>query len=271
VLPKKTSSVVETIALTLEKLKTKEPFFIKDSDSCFNIDKIEQRYNYLCVFNLNNTEYINVSNKSYVLLNEQGNVIDTAEKKVISSVFSVGGYFFKNPTQFLDSYNKIKILNNIETELYISHIIKYLIGHGEVFKAVEVKEYLDWGTVDDWFNWISRYRSYIINLEGIICYNTERSFGAKWEKFEPIERNVRRVNELFESGNQIFIITSRSEKYRKITERQLKQQGVKYHKLIMDCLHSKKILVNDFSLHNRYPSVQAVNIIRDSDHLDDLI
>lgn len=271
VLPKKTGSVVETIAKTLEKVKIREPFLVKDSDSYFNIEKIKRPYNYLSVFNLNSAGFIQTNNKSYVVLNEQENVIDIAEKRVISNIFSVGGYYFKNPKQFLTSYRELKKGGNNGSEFYISHVIKYLISHGEVFKAVEVKKYLDWGTADDWYNWISKRKTYFINLDGIVFGKTGRYFGKTYEKAIPIRENIEKVNKLYGGDNQIFIITSRPEDYRKITEAQLKKNGVKYNKLIMECLHSKKILVNDFSLENQYPSAEAINIVSDSEQLENLI
>jgi hypothetical protein len=270
-LKKLTSSVVETVEKTLEEVKIKDDFMIKDCDSYFNMGRMERSYNYLCAVSLDNLNFVRPANKSYVVINEQKNVIDIAEKKVISNIFSVGGYYFKNPRQFLGTYHQIKSQSQSTTELYISHIIKYLIARKEVFRVVFVKNYLDWGTAEDWFNWISRHKVYFIDVDGIVFYNTGRYFGPTWENAQPIKENIERINQLYNSNNQIFLVTSRPEIYRKITERQLVKYKVKCHKLIMGCLHARRVLINDFAITNKFPSAEAVNIIRDSNKLSELI
>ena len=76
------------------------------------------------------------------------------------------------------------------------------------------------------------------------------------------------INALYDQGSQIILTTSRREEYRKTTEDQLKKCGVKYHAIVMGLLHSSRVLVNDFTLSNPYPSASAINLTRDSNELN---
>ena len=47
--------------------------------------------------------------------------------------------------------------------------------------------------------------------------------------------------------------------------------GVKYHTIIFDLPHAKRILINDFSNSNQYPSAIAISPKRDADNLEELL
>lgn len=51
---------------------------------------------------------------------------------------------------------------------------------------------------------------------------------------QPIQSEIDQVNREFEKGNKIIIFTGRGGDIRELTEKQLKEVGVKYHELIMD-------------------------------------
>jgi len=70
---------------------------------------------------------------------------------------------------------------------------------------------------------------------------------------------------------QVIITTSRKSYLKNQIIKELKQKNIPYHQLILDLLHAKRILINDFSCTNRYPSCISINIPRNSDTLDNFI
>lgn len=75
-------------------------------------------------------------------------------------------------------------------------------------------------------------KTFCVDIDGTIC-----SEGTKYENARPIKKVVDKINRLYEN-NTIILHTARGYKSRKdwrqFTENQLKEWGVKYHKLIMD-------------------------------------
>ena len=47
-----------------------------------------------------------------------------------------------------------------------------------------------------------------------------------------------------------------------------KKNNILYDKLIMDLPHSKRILINDYSGSNSYPTSESINIKRDDESLE---
>ena len=74
-------------------------------------------------------------------------------------------------------------------------------------------------------------KTYCFDLDGTLCTNTEGAY----DEAEPMYDRIQKVNELFESGNQIYIFTARGTvtgiDWRSLTEEQLREWGVKYHEL----------------------------------------
>jgi carbamoyl-phosphate synthase large subunit len=73
---------------------------------------------------------------------------------------------------------------------------------------------------------------YCFDIDGTICTNT---FG-KYDDAEPFEPMIAKVNALYEQGHSIIFFTARGtttgKDWRALTEKQLNQWGVKYHKVI---------------------------------------
>lgn len=256
------------VCQTLLKLGLNESFLVRDSDNMFIVPKVDESFNYVCFSDIQEYKDINPGNKSYIKMNNQGIIIDIVEKQVVSSFFNVGGYFFRSPREFIDSYNRLKERDPL-AELYISHIIEDLIvNRKEVFFGKKVNSYFDFGTSEDWFKYRQKFRSYFLDIDGILFQNAAQHFKPRWEDSSPIEENLNIIKKLSEDPYcQIYFITSRPEKYRELTSSKLREYGIKYEALIMGCKHCKRIIVNDFSNTTGYPSCEAVNILRDSEDL----
>ncbi|MCK5260592.1 MAG: hypothetical protein KAJ44_00250 [Thermoplasmatales archaeon] len=70
-----------------------------------------------------------------------------------------------------------------------------------------------------------------VDIDGVLCNNTY----GKYEEAIPIKKNIKKINKKFDGGDTIILWTSRGTStgidWRELTERQLKEWGVKYHSL----------------------------------------
>lgn len=271
ILNNSTKSPSETIYKTIKILKISGPIFIKDSDNIFKLDEIYEDFNYVTTEHLKNIGITNPSNKSYALVDDRAIVKEIAEKKVISEIFCVGGYYFTNAWEFSQAFEDLG-KKGIEKELYISMIIKHMIEEkNKVFKINPITEYIDLGTVKEWLQYKNNQKTYFIDIDGIIVRNSGEYSRPYWGETEGLPENINIVNKLYDLGNYIILITSRKENYRNITVKQLKKVKVKYHQLIMNLNHSARVIINDFSNSNPFPAAISVNVPRDSDKLSDYI
>lgn len=73
---------------------------------------------------------------------------------------------------------------------------------------------------------------YCIDVDGTVC--TEK---VEYEKALPIEKTIRKINELYDKGNTIILYTARGAysgyNWAPLTEKQLKDWGVKYHQFLL--------------------------------------
>lgn len=76
-----------------------------------------------------------------------------------------------------------------------------------------------------------------VDIDGVLC-TQDKKYPSWYEKAKPIQKNINKVNELYSSGNTIILWTARgcisTIDWRDFTENQLKEWGVKYHKLRLD-------------------------------------
>ena len=137
VLDSPTASEPETIYRTILQEHLSGSIFIKDSDSSFCCECSGK--NEVAVFPLENLSWVNPQDKSYVAADDSGFVTNIIEKRIIGHLFSAGGYGFESAETFCQTFESIAI----EDKLYLSHIIYYMLLHGEVFRPLAVSEYVD--------------------------------------------------------------------------------------------------------------------------------
>ena len=103
------------------------------------------------------------------------------------------------------------------------------------FLTKKVENYLDWGTVEDWNRFKRSYATLFLDIDGTLVINSSSHFPPYIGNTKPLKSNIEIINFLYMSGKfQIILTTSRKEKFRKLTEKQLKKEGVPYDKLIMN-------------------------------------
>lgn len=268
-----TKSQSETVYKTLTKLNlTDESILVKDSDNYFEVKELKQNSNYVVYETLNNCENINAKNKSYLKRDRNNIIKEIKEKQVISSDFSIGGYYFSSAKSFKEYFEKLEIENNnIQNEIYISNIIEQMILEGEIFIGRSSKNYQDWGTLQDWLKYKEKINTYFIDIDGVLFENGAQYFKPYWGTTKPILENIEKIKELKRNGNYIIITTSRTEEYREITEKQFKEMDIEYDQLVMGIGNGKRIIINDFSNSNPYPSCIAINIERNEKQLSKLL
>ena len=267
ILDEATKSQSETVFKTLEQNSITGPFLVKDSDNHFAIDEIEG--NSICVYDIESCGKIYAANKSYIEANNDGIINNIIEKKIISSTFCVGGYAFEDAAKFITVYKELE-KENRTNELYISHIVFKMILDGEIFIQKFVTNYKDWGTLDDWEEYTSQYKTIFIDLDGVLVENSGEYVAPYWGETKGLPQNIAFINEMYDSGKvKIIITTSRKSEYGDQTVQQLQKEGIKYHHIIFDLLHtSSRILINDWSDTNPYKTCDSINIRRNTDELD---
>lgn len=261
-----TKNQPETIAQAIIQAGITGAIYIKDSDNYF-IDKPE-KCNAVASFDLHDLEYVNARNKSYIELNADNNIINIVEKQIVSSSFCVGGYGFESAELFIKYYDRLK--NN--HDLYISHIIFQMIADGIIFKHRYVSSYTDWGTIKEWNTYKAQYCTLFVDLDGTLVINSGQYSSPKWGETNGIDDNITTLNTLFDTGKvQVVITTSRKESFRKATEEQLNRLGIKYHRIIYDLAHGRRIVINDYAKSNPYKSCDAINIQRNGTELKEML
>ena len=147
VLPQVTTGPAATIFEIIEHTKIEGNFLIKDCDSYF--EHTITAGNYVCVSKVKQNEILyNLAGKSFVQSNDQGIITEIIEKQVISDKFCVGGYKFADVKQYLDAYRSIS--SSVQNEIFVSHVIQYMLMQGEIFFENIVSNYSDVGTIEEW-------------------------------------------------------------------------------------------------------------------------
>ena len=147
-----------------------------------------------------------------------------------------------------------------------------MIMDNHKFISIESPNYIDWGTKEDWLEYKSEYKVIFCDIDGVLVYNSSEYFNPNWGTTDGIVENINHLKKLYESKKcQLILTTSRTEKYKKITEKQLDKYGLKYDQIIFGLLHGKRYIINDFSNTNPYPSCISININRDSNNLKELL
>ncbi len=261
-----TKSQPETVYKAISQAKIKGAICIKDCDNFFRIDA--KPINFISFCDLEKNPNINASNKSYIEISEHGLINNIVEKKIISSYFCTGAYGFESADLYTKYYNKCKDIEN----LYISHIMYSMLLDTRAIVHIESKDYKDWGTLRDWRNYVGGYKTLLVDIDGVLVKNSSKYFEPTWGQSPGIQKNIECMNEHFDSGKcEIILTTARTEDFESETKKQLDTLGIKYHRILFGLMHAKRVVINDFSATNPYPSCSAINIKRDSEDLVKLL
>lgn len=261
-----TQSASETVYITIEKMNVKGAFVVKDSDNCVYTKLSNKIFNSILAYDIHKHPNIsNIPGKSFLIVNEQGIIEDIIEKRVVSNIICLGVYAFEDVELFKKAYLELQT-KNISGELYISHVISYILSKKRTtFTAVEADNYEDWGTLIEWKEVQHNYRTYFVDVDGVLIKNCGKYGSTNWSNNkELLKDNINAIKSLQNKGAQIIITTSRTEEYRKDLENMLQENGINPYTIIMGLNHAARIVINDFATTNPYPSGIAISIPRNS-------
>lgn len=138
ILEEPTATQAETVAKTIEREDIIGSIFIKDADSYFKAQILPE--NGVAVYPLEKLELVDPRNKSYVAVDDMQHITNIIEKRIVSNLFSVGGYCFRDVEDFLEVYHRHRNLGAI----YLSHLIYSMLLNGHLFRPIHATEYSDW-------------------------------------------------------------------------------------------------------------------------------
>ncbi len=86
---------------------------------------------------------------SYAALDENGNVVRTAEKEVISNHALCGAYFFASGKEFKEIAHQLLEAPMEKPEFYVSLLYNYLLAKGDTVKLATMEDYRSYGTPEE--------------------------------------------------------------------------------------------------------------------------
>lgn len=137
ILDEPTSSQPQTIYQTIRKMKICGCVFVKDADCNFMGDDIDE--NAIVIYPLEQLDWVNPKNKSYVNIDDMYYITNIIEKRIVSHYFTAGGYSFEDADTFCHYYERFAG----QSGLYLSHIIYSMLLDKHTFRPVIAKEYDD--------------------------------------------------------------------------------------------------------------------------------
>lgn len=265
---KDTSCQAETVLHFLLLKKITSSFLIKDCDNEFSIDeKIIRKKNIpnsVYSIDIKTLDLIDAKSKSYIQKDLYNNVTNIVEKKIISDYFCCGAYGFNKPVEFIKSAKKLLKISN---DVYISHIILDMILNGKNFNYLKGKEYISWGTLEEYRLWQKKTLTIFCDFDGCLVRNGSKIF-SKIDKIVPLEKNLVALKELQKTNDvELIITTSRPKDEAQKIKKVLHKYKIKVKKIVTGLKHSRRIIVNDFANTNPYPSSVSINTERNSEEL----
>ncbi|GAM87619.1 hypothetical protein ANO11243_056460 [Dothideomycetidae sp. 11243] len=283
IIEKETIDQVQTIEAILHHAKVSGPIFLKDCDNQFAC-KVYPTDGVATLKITPDLANLNIpGGKSYARVDPSGRITNIAEKEIISNTFCIGGYSFESADDMLGYVQNARAYqqktNAFETELAVSDIIwlkilqQCVVGQQSAtkspFVSIPASGYEDWGTIGVFQEYQKTFKTLFVDIDGTLMKNAGQYFGNIWGVQPPLPKNVALLQKLHRTGRvQIILTTSRTEKFKHVTEKQLRAAGVPYDQIIFGMLHAQRIVINDYAKTNPYPSALAINLTRDADDLE---
>ena len=133
-----------------------------------------------------------------------------------------------------------------------------------IFTVNNVTEYTDLGTYVEFVDYNKKRPAIFCDIDGTVFFNQSKLFSNDYTNYPvPIPNAVKYLLEKQDEGASFIFTTSRPAKYKSQTESVLNECGFKNYRILYDIPHAPRILINDTSKTNPYPSAIAVNVPRD--------
>lgn len=269
ILDEPTKSQAETVAKAITCNHLSGAIFVKDCDNVFECEW--SGGNQIAVLDLNKVGLIDAKNKSYVIADKLGNISNIVEKQVISNYFCCGGYGFSDANLFVTHFDLISSQNTKQHEIYISHVIFSMLMDGVSFNIGHASSYSDWGTIREYRHYMRSFITLFCDVDGVLFENGSK-FGKSGWATDPIKENLEMIAKLKAENRLYLIITSsRPEAEIEYIKTRLFEFGVFVDRFIMGLPHTRRMLVNDYSESNPYPSATSINLERGSRVLSSIL
>lgn len=147
-----TNGPAETVYRAIQKMDLNGEFVVRDSLNYIRM-KENQTGNFITGLDVTKfeEEVFKIRKKSFIILNEQKQVLDIVEKRLRSDIISVGTYGFQSTSDFMMAYERLSDPSYSVKTMYVSHVISYLIGYkNSDFYCEKVDCCEDWSSEDAW-------------------------------------------------------------------------------------------------------------------------
>lgn len=107
------------------------------------------------------------------------------------------------------------------------------------------------------------------DIDGTLVKHNPPSIAANPNtKLELLSGTIEKLNEWDSKGYNIILVTGRKESMREVTEKQLREVGIFYDKLIMGIGGGKRIVINDKKPDNNDPTAESFCLERNKGIID---
>lgn len=241
-----TSGPADTVYETIIRAGVEGEFYVKDAHSFLRLTKMAKG-NVIGGLDLTTCEETveNLREKSFIVINEQRNVLDIIEKKFRSDVISAGFYGFKSAEDYKLAYVRLKDVNYSIEKLYLSHIISYLIGYkNQVFHCDEIYDFEDWSTMRTWEEINRKYVTYFLDLE--LFFGDEEikdlnSVVLNRNKVD-VSKSMRKLQKLSNSGARFIFCTVKQDVNKELIIKYFLDNGVNCLTVVAGSTKPKSIL-----------------------------
>ena len=114
---------------------------------------------------------------------------------------------------------------------------------------------------------MSKPKTIFCDIDGTLCqypYTAEMGgFDFDNKVMKPLPDTLKKLWEWVKAGHMIILTTGRKEGMRETTERQLREAGIIYDKLIMGIGGGTRVLINDLKPDRDGDTAIAINLKRD--------
>ena len=117
---------------------------------------------------------------------------------------------------------------------------------------------------------ISKPKTIFCDIDGTLCEYpyTGKMISFDDEIMKPLPHTLKKLWEWDKAGHMIILTTGRKEGMRETTERQLREAGIVYDKLIMGIGGGTRVLINDLKPDREGDTAIAINLKRDIGVID---
>lgn len=238
------------------------PFIVNDCDSFFDYDIPSGPF--IVYADIHDYPSINnVAAKSFVI-HEDGVVKNIIEKRISSEYICIGAYGFNSSLHYKVYYELLEI--RFHKELFLSHIVKRMLEDDVIFHSIQGHNYVDCGTYDSFVENMRNHTTIFCDIDGVIFKNQSHHFKNNYSSEpQPNPNAIQYLKDKLANGATIIFTTSRPEEYKEITENGIRAAGIEKFQVLYGLPHSPRLLINDVSTTNPWPSASAINIPRDDD------